>query len=373
MNEDATKKEESGKPSEEKKEEKVGKTSDFEAVGREIKKFEEEAKEKPSEETETKPEEKIEEEKKPAEKSETEEKKPESKEELKEEKKPEPTLWLIDKDGKKTPFIVKARGKFYTPEDSEKALSWGSIAIDASESNKTVKEKEEELNKREQNLNKYEVFLQALDKADKDGTLYVEDEKGKKIKVSDYKPKEGEKPEEEEEDDVLTDPEVKELRKRVKTLEATSEEAKKEKIKSMVDGAKGKIDKEIDEHRKVYPGTFDRDGENSPKDVWDILAKNPKMTVEEASKLSHESEVNFVKKRLEKNPDLYMDRKAIYADMLAEKNKKEEAPVESPSELPAGAPGQGDKKDKFKGKSYSEIIKEGFKEIDASHKSVEKS
>lgn len=372
MNEDATKKEESGKPSE-KKEEKVGQASDFGAVGREIKKFEEEAKEKPSEETETKPEEKIEKEEKPAEKSETEEKKPESEEEVKEEKKPEPTLWLVDKDGKKTPFIVKARGKFYTPEDPEKALSWGSIAIDASESNKSVKEREENVAKREQNLTQYETFFQALDKADKEGKLYVEDEDGKKIRISDIKPKEGEKPEAEEEDDLLIEPEVKELRKRVKTLEATSEEAKKEKIKSMVDGAKGKIDKEIDEHRKVYSGIFDLDGEDSPKDIWDILAKNPKMTVEEAAKLSHESEVNFVKKRIEKNPDLYMDRKAIYADMLAEKNKKEEAPVESPSELPAGAPGQGDKEDKFKGKSYSDIIKEGFKEIDASHKSAEKS
>jgi len=371
MKEDATKKEESGTPSE-KKEEKVGKTSDFEAVGREIKKFEEEVKE-PSEETEIKPGEKPEEKSEESvEESETEDKDLESEEEVKEEEKPEPTLWLIDKDGKKTPFIVKARGKFYTPEDPDKALSWGSIAIDASESNKAVKEKEEELTKREQALTQYEAFFQALDKADKEGKLYVEDAEGKKIKISDLK-KEGEKPDEEEEDDSLTDPEIKELRKRVKSLEATSEEAKKEKVKSLVAEAKGKIDKEIDAHRKTYPALFDLDGEDSPKDIWAVLEENPKMTVEEAAKLSHESEVNFVKKRLEKNPDLYMDRKAIYADVLAEKNKKEEASVEPPSELPAGAPGQGDKKDKFKGMTYDQIIKAGFKDVEASHESAEKS
>jgi len=370
MNEDATKKEESGKPSEEKKEEKVGKTSDFEAVGREIKKFEEEAEEKPSEETETKPEEKIEE--KPAEKSETKDKDLESKEKPEEEEKPEPTMWLIDKDGKKTPFIVKARGRYYTPETAEKALAYGSIAIDANERNKTVKEKEEALVNREQELNKYETFLQALDKADKDGKLYVEDEEGNKIRISDIK-KKVEKEEEEEEDDELVDPEVKELRKRVKVLEATSAEDKKQKVKSLVEKAKGKIDKEIDEHRKAYPGVFDIDGEDSPKDVWSILEENPKMTVEEASKLSHESEISFVKKRIEKNPNLYIDKDAIYADKVAEKDKKEEAPVEAPSEIPAGIPGQGEKKDKFKGMTYDQIIKQGFKDVEASHESAEKS
>jgi len=372
MGNDATKKEESGKPSE-KKEEKVGQISDFEAVGREIKKFEEEAKE-PSKKVETKPEEKPEEKSEESvEESETEEKKLESEEEAKEEEKPEPTLWLVDKDGNKTPFIVKARGKFYTPENPDKALSWGSIAIDASESNKSVKEREENVGKREQALTQYETFFQALEKADKDGKLYVEDAEGKKIKISDLKPKEGETEEEEEEDDVLTDPEVKELRKRVKTLEATSEEAKKEKVKSLIDDAKGKIDKEIDSHRKAYPGLFDRDGEDSPKDIWVILEENPKMTVEEASKLSHESEISFVKKRIEKNPELYIDKDAIYADKVAEKTKKEEAPVEAPSEIPAGSPGQGDKKDKFKGMTYDEIIKAGFKDVEASHESAEKS
>lgn len=370
MEKEATKKEESGKPSDEKKEEKVGKTSDFGAVGREIKRFQEESEEETSEETEIKPEKKIEE--KPAEESETEDKKLESEEEVKEEEKPEPTLWLIDKDGKKTPFIVKARGKFYTPEDPDKALSWGSIAIDANERNKTVKEKEEDLTKREQALSQYETFLQALDKADKDGKLYVEDEEGNKIRISDLK-KEAKREEEEEEDDELVDPEVKELRKRVKSLEAKAEEDKKAKVDTLVEEAKSKVEKQIDEHRKTYPGIFDVDSEDSPKDIWSVLAENPKMTVEEASKLSHESEVNFIKKRIEKNPDLYVDRNAIYADKLAEKNKKEEAPVEAPSEIPAGIPGQGDKKERFKGKSYSEIIKEGFKEIEASHKSAEKS
>lgn len=369
MTEDATKKEESGKPSE-KKEEKVGKTSDFGAIGREIKKFEEEAKEEPSEETEIKPGEKPEE--KPAEESETEDKDLESKEKPEEEEKPEPTMWLIDKDGNKTPFIVKARGKFYTPETAEKALAYGSIAIDANERNKTVKEKEEELVNREKELNKYETFLQALDKADKEGKLYVEDAEGNKIRISDLKKEVG-KEEEEEEDDELVDPEVKELRKRVKSLEAISAEDKKEKVKSLVDKAKGKIDKEIDGHREAYPGVFDIDGEESPKDVWSILEENPKMTVEEASKLSHESEVSFIKKRIEKNPDLYIDKDAIYADKVEEKTKKEEAPVEAPSEIPAGTPGQGETKDKFKGMTYDQIIKEGFKDVKASHKTAEKS
>lgn len=351
----AKKEEETGKASEEKKEE-PGKSSDFGAVGRKLKEFKEES-EEISEESEKETEIKPDEKEKPFEEKE------EKVEE--EEEKPEATLFIIDKEGNKTPFIVKARGKYYTPDTPDKALTWGSMGIDSNERNEEIKKKEEE-------LNQLEELLQALQKAEKEGKLYVEDEQGRKIKVSEIKEEVEKKEEEEEEDETLVDPEIKKLRKEVKELKKGLSEQKKLGIEKMIDETRSKMQGEISDQRKTHFALFDRDDKDAPKEIWQILAKNPKMTVDEAAKISHDSMLNYIKKKVEEKPDAIFDKKKIYADVLAEKEKKEEAPIESPSEVPAGSPGQ-EKEETGKKKTFREVVREGFKAIEEGHKEGQKS
>lgn len=356
MAENEPKEEKTEQPSE-KKEEKVGKSSDFGAVSRQIKAFKEE-KEKST------PPEKVEsgtKEEKPAEGAE----KPEEKLEKKvtetpgEEKQPEPKLFIVDEKGNKTPLVFKADGKFEAPEVPDKVLSYLGLGIHANKRLEAVKAQEEY-------FKKTEPFLKALQKAEQDGRLYVEDEKGNKIKVSELKEQPGKESGEEEEEIEITDPALLKANKRITDLEKKLKERESKEVESFLEDQKKKIQDEIDSHRKTNFALFDRDDQEFPQEVWQLLAKNPEMTIEDAAKKSHESVVNFVKKIIEKNPDSFIDRDRIYADKLEEKTKKEKAPVSSPSEIPAGVASA--KEEKGEKKSYREYIREGLKAIKESHK-----
>ncbi len=264
-------------------------------------------KEKPSEE---------EAEKKP------EEKPSEEKEEVVDEKPPDPHLWIVDKDGNKTPFIVKADGKLHAPDKADKALQWGGLGVHANTILEGVKQEKEQ-------FEKAKPILDMLLTAYKDGKIVVD---GKAVA-----PEGTQKAEEEteEEGDETKDPEVEQLKKSVKQLQD-------ERLKSFVEGEKAKIDSGIGEHRKANFGAIVRSEEDAPKEVWDLLTEKkadgsgPKYTVEEAMKISHDSNIAFAKNLIAANPEEFkIDENAIYARKLKEKEEKEEAPVSPPSDTPA--------------------------------------
>jgi hypothetical protein len=344
-------------PSSERKEEKVGKSSDFGAVSRQIKAFkEEQEKSKATEKVEK-------EQKKPAESAVKEEKLETEKKELPgEEKQPEPKLFLVDEKGNKTPLIFKADGKFEAPEAADKVLTYLGLGVHA---NKRL----EEIKVKEEYFKQTEPFLKALQKAEADGRLYVEDEKGTKIKVSELK-EEAEKVTEEEEEEIeITDPELQKANKRITDLEKKLKEREAKEFDGFLEGQKKKIQDEIEGHKKTHFAAFDRDDQEFPQEVWQLLAKNPEMSVEEATKKSHESVLNFVKKVIEKSPNSFIDKDRIYADKLEEKTKKETAPISSPSEILAGLPPA--KEEKKKG--YMDYVRAGFKSIGESHKAGKES
>lgn len=266
--------------------------------------------EKPSEkETEVKPEEKPSEEK----------------EEVVEEAPPDPHLWIVDKDGNKTPLIVKADGKLHAPDKADKALQWGGLGVHANTVLEGVKKDKEE-------FEKSKPILDMLLTAYKENKIMVMDEDGKPVPLEGTQ-KPGEETEEEEES--LIDPEVAQLKKSVKQLQD-------ERLKQFVEGEKAKIDTGIGEHRKANFGAIVRSEEDAPKEVWDLLTEKkadgsgPKYTVEEAMKISHDSNIAFAKKLIVANPkEFEVDENAIYAKKLKEKEEKEEAPVGPPSETPA--------------------------------------
>ena len=299
-------------PSEEKSEEKEVEPSEFAGGPEEAatQYFKEKAeKEKPSEE---KPEEKAEE--KPSE---------ETKEEVVEEKPPDPHLWIVDKDGNKTPLIVKADGKFHAPDKVDTALQWGGLGVHANTIVAGVKKEREDFEKSKPIL---DMILTAF----KDGKIVID---GKPISASDTETLKEELKEEEEES--LIDPEVAQLKKSVKELQD-------DKLQAFIQGEKGKIEASITEQGKTHFAAIDRSKEDAPKEVWDLLTEKkadksgPKYTVEEAMKISHDSNIAFAKKLIAANPkEFEVDENAIYAKKLKEKEEKEEAPVGAPSEVPA--------------------------------------
>jgi hypothetical protein len=301
-------------------------------------------KEEPSEkETEEKPEEK------PSE---------ETKEEVVDETPPDPHLWIVDKDGNKTPLIVKADGKFHAPDKVDKALQWGGLGVHANTVLEGVKTEREEFEKSKPIL---DMILTAF----KDGKLVVD---GKPISAAD---KEALKEEIEEEVDETKDPEVEQLKKSVRQLQD-------ERLKQFVEGEKGKIDAGIVEHRKANFGANVRSEEGYAKEVWDILTEKkpdgsgPKYTVEEAMKISHDSNIAYAKKLIAANPEEFaVDENAIYAKKLKEKEEKEEAPVGAPSETPVAVEAPpGDMKD-FKGgpaEAYELFVKQRKGKVEAGKK-----
>jgi hypothetical protein len=263
--------------------------------------------EKPSEkETEVKPEEKPSEEK----------------EEVVEETPPDPHLWIVDKDGNKTPLIVKADGKLHAPDKVDTALQWGGLGVHANTIVEGVKKDREE-------FEKSKPILDMLLTAYKDGKIVVD---GKPVAPGEEQALEKET---EEEDESLIDPEVAQLKKSVKELQD-------DKLQAFIQGEKGKIEASISEQGKTHFAAIDRSKEDAPKEVWDLLTEKkadksgPKYTVEEAMKISHDSNIAYAKKLIAANPkEFEVDENAIYAKKLKEKEEKEEAPVGAPSETPA--------------------------------------
>ena len=251
-----------------------------------------------------------------------EEKPSEEKEEVVDEKPPDPHLWIVDKDGNKTPLIVKADGKLHAPDKVDKALQWGGLGVHANTVLEGVKQERAD-------FEKSKPILDMLLTAYKDGKIVVD---GKPVApVGEEKPAE----ETEEEDESLIDPEVAQLKKSVKELQD-------DKLQAFIQGEKGKIETTITEQGKTHFAAIDRSKEDAPKEVWDLLTEKkadksgPKYTVEEAMKISHDSNIAFAKKLIAANPkEFEVDENAIYAKKLKEKEEKEEAPVGAPSDTPA--------------------------------------
>jgi len=279
-------------------------------------------------------------------------------EELKTEgKTPEPSIFLVDKDGKKVPIIGKADGKEHVPDSIDKVLTWVNYGIHRKS------EKDE--------IEQAKTFLDFINRACEEGRILVD---GKRIN-----PKGGfeaekttvskEEEEEEEPEDELIDPEMKSLKKEVKEL-------KEYELKKIMTTAQEKLESEIEEKRKDHFAAYTRTEEDPedgdmPLSTWTLLAKHPEYNVEKAMKLSHDSMVNFFNKMAVEHPELLKDRdnKAV-ANYLKDKEEREKAPVSPPSELPAGTPPTQEEKE-FKG--VSDAMRAYEKTVDEREKAGQKS
>jgi len=261
------------------------------------------------------------------------EEKPEAKEEEPSKTPEETGLYLVDKDGNKTPVAFKADGKDHRPTEAAKALQYMSLGVHSNV-------KTEEANRRLAEIEKSESFLKTIKEAHDQGRLIVD---GKRL---------GEKPkEEEEEEDIFEDEETKKSREKMASLEKDVAEMKKLNMKKTIESYKGEVDKRMDAVRADSFAAMLRSDEGSPKEVWELLAevdpttKRSKYTPEEAMKKSHESVVNFIKGVTKNHPELLKDfSEEAVSTYLRDKENREEAPVGAPSSVPAGVkPKPGEK------------------------------
>ena len=240
---------------------------------------------------------------------------------------PEDTgLYLVDKDGNKTPAVFKADGKEYRPTEAAKALQYMGLGVHSNI-------KTEEANRRFAEIEKAEPFLKMIQEAWNEGRLVVD---GNKMVA-------GEKSKADEEENIFEDEETKKNREKMATLEKDVTEMKKLTLKKTIESYRAEIDKRMDAIKSDNFAAMSRTEEGSPKEVWELLAevdpitKRSKYTPEEAMKKSHESVVNFIKGITKNHPELLKDfSEEAVSKYLRDKENREEAPIGSPSSVPAG-------------------------------------
>lgn len=253
------------------------------------------------------------------------EEKPEIKEGKPGETPEEAGLYLVDKDGNKTPVAFKADGKDHRPTEAAKALQYMSLGVHSNV-------KTEDANRRLAEIEKAEPFLKMIQEAWAGGRLMID---GKKV-VAEGKEKE-------EEEDIFEDEETKKSKEKMAGLEKDVAEMKKLNAKKTIESYKAEMDKQMDAARGDSFAAMLRTDEESPREVWELLAeadpttKKSKYTPEEAMKKSHESVVNFIKGVTKNHPELLKDfSEEAVSTYLRDKENREKAPVGAPSSVPAG-------------------------------------
>lgn len=365
-----SKEEQENKPSEKEEvvepseEEKAEKPPEFGNVREALAAYEEKAKKKSSEDAEKKPEEKTLSEEKSAE----EKKKPEEETKTKEaSEEPKLSLRLVNDKGEEVAFPLKVEGEDIDVSDLKKLQDLAQKGYHYSQDREKFKEDLDLARQLKPLLPKILEF----EKANKEGRLRIDGELPGKVQK-----KEGE-----EEEDLNLDPELTETKNRLKTLEGKLQERDKQEVEKTITDTKTYLDGEIEKHRSKYYAAIIEPEEEMPKGVWGNLGlriedeenpgeKKPKYKPEEAIKRSHESMIAHVKKLVKEHPEEFIDEKEIATKFLAKKEEREEAPVGSPSELPAGE--AGDKKPK-EFKNLKEAVAAGFEQLQKKAEAAEKS
>ena len=228
------------------------------------------------------------------------------------------SLKLVNEKGEESPFTFKADGKDITESDLKKVRQYVEIGYHGSQ-------RLEALNAKEKLLNDQLAVIEMLDRAQKEGRLIIKEEGAK----PDAEKKE------DAEDDVYTDPAVKELRERVKK---TEEEVKKTAglfVKESIDKAYADLKGQIEAKKTEFPAARETE-------VWKLLELQEEKTgkplhdVASAMKAAHEKETNY----LMTAPLPEKRRQQIIADYLKEKGEADEAPVGSPAGAGPGGVGK---------------------------------
>ena len=248
----------------------------------------------------------------------------------------EATLFIVDKDGKKTPLKFKADGKEFAPDSIDKALMYLSGGVHA--------------NSRLEEINQAAEVMKAMFEAIQSGKLVPGQLKG------DGKGAEEEK--EPEEDLSTLDPDLKKevekrkgLEKEFKKLSEDNKALKGFMASRLFSEEKKAIDNEIEKHKKTY--YLAADTPSMVQRIWRLLKEvdektnKPTYSVEEAMKKIHDEESGRFKRFIKEHPE-HQDKETIISEFIKSREEKNAAPVGSPSGAPAGGAPAGEKKKSYK-------------------------
>lgn len=230
---------------------------------------------------------------------------------------------IVDEKGNKVPLVIRADGKEFVPDTVEKFMTWASLGIHA--------------NARLEELNKAEGMLREITDAIVSGQIEV---RGGKLIAKTRRQEtvsEEEPPGKPEDEDVYLSPEAKEIKRlttKIEKLEKDHQSLSMTYMDKFVKDQKDILDKDIESHRSKYPLARD-------KDIWGLLAEvennQPKYDPETAMKFLHEQELERLKSFTKEHPDI-VDKKEIISEYLKDKSKREEAPVQGPSDKTTPSP-----------------------------------
>ena len=274
--------------------------------------------------------------------------------------KPKGRLFIVDEEtGEKIPAVFSSEGKEYVPETMDTLKTWTGLGIHA--------------NKRLEEVKASEGIVKMILQAQKEGRLVIKDPVDGRPS-----PKETAPVTEEEDDEIITDPEVfkerqkrKAAEQRIGSLEKNVEMLTKMVTMKQINETEVEIRKEIDDCSKEFPL-----GKKREPEVWRLLAKvddegKPMYDTKSAMRIVHEAAIKDLREWVGEHPE-FVEKDKIKKEgiqqYLREKEEKEKAPVASPSGLPAGKIGAPEE-DEVKGihgavekmKSYMASKKEAGK------------
>jgi len=270
-----------------------------------------------------------------------------------EDSKPKSRIYVLDEQGNKKPLVLNVDGKEIEVSDPEDLKTKGQIWYHHDTRGKELNDREAALKEKEKEL---EVGSKLLSQALEEIQLRS---KSDTQKLSEKEQVE----EEEDEDDELLDPELsktrkelRESRREVKKLMDEFNMLKKAFILDKVEAERTNINKGFEALKGDKFKYADKE------DVLRYMAEydekgNPKYSLEDAVKKSHEKFEGLFKQFLKENPEVAeitdAQKKQVIREYNESKAKEEEAPISSPSESTAGDTAPTPKKEK-------DIKKEGY-------------
>lgn len=267
-----------------------------------------------------------------------------------------PKYRIVDEEGNEMPFSMMVDKEEIEVTDPEKLRTYAQLGYHGSQRLEEVKTKEAALAAKETemmetiaNLKTNEAMLSKFQRAIEEGRLVINPPGTKPGDVG----KEEVEVDETIDEEIFSEPVLVDLKKEnislkkdMKKMNTQLEAINKLLLGKLVKEQKEIIDTDLKAQKETYPLL-------NEKEVWNLLAEvgddgMPVHTVESASKLSHDEETKRFDEFLKENPSIQEkdeeSKKAIIAEYLEEKEKREAAPVGSPSSINANPPRKKEKK-----------------------------
>jgi hypothetical protein len=295
---------------------------------------------------------------------ETEEEAEEEEEEKGGEEPSPPAFKLVDEKGEIQPFVIKVDGKEVNIDSYDKLKTYAQLGYHGNQ-------RLEQLNQKEKTLEQAAHMMEQIMAAAEEGRLVIKPPGSSKTGDAGKEQIQGEEEVSaiDEKDLELMDEDIKKhfkaLNSRLQKLESENTNLKKMTLGKVISEAKAGLDESIGEAVEQYPYAKGKD-----KRIYQLLAEKdekdePRYSVDEAVKMVHEEVDTDIRQHVKNHPEYKKlsekQQEEVIANYLKEKGDNESAPVNPPSEQPAG--GATTKKKERKFQTMSEALRAFNEEV----------